>query len=63
MLGVVVVVVVVVMLVVSRSSFMVCKMLGMCVFVLAVRNIIVFCAVCGFTTMTMTSFFTNVGAF
>ena len=55
MLAVVVVVVVVVMVVVSRSSFMVCIMLGMCVFGLAVRNIIVFCVVCGFTTMTMTS--------
>ncbi len=41
-LAVVVVVVVVVMVVVSRSSFTVCIMLGMCVFALAVRNIIGF---------------------
>ena len=55
MLAVVVVVVVVVLAVVSRSSFMVCIMLGLCVFVLAVRNIRVFRVLCGFATMTMTS--------
>ena len=55
MLAVVVVVVVVVMVAISRSSFMVCIVLGMCVFVLAVRNIIVFCVDCGFITMTMTN--------
>ena len=54
MLVVVVVVVVVVMVVVSRSSFMVCIMLGVCVF-LTVRNVIIFCVVCGFATVTMTS--------